>query len=194
MRRPLAGILIFGFAFAAPVPSGGPIKAKSTPDAARARFVYRDVERFIAVLRQLEGASDRAQVLRSKYIERGTPGLKMFVEKYGLTPQGLQEAIHSHQEAYRTLGDKLAALRAREAFFRASYARLVALIPHAEFPPTYFLVGAHNNIASGSIRGTLVSVERRTAKSIAAGLEATLVHEMVHMQQLRALGERYFAV
>ena len=196
MRRPLAWAWAWLFTLAVTLPAAAEsqVQARSTRDPQRARFVYRDVERFIATLRKLERAPDRLAVLRREYFERGTPGLDIFVEKYELTPEGLAAALAEHPNAFRSLGDKVAALRAREDSFRSSYARLLALIPDAEFPPTYFLVGAYNNIASGSIRGTLITVERRTPQSIASGLETTMVHEMVHMQQLRALGEQYFAI
>jgi uncharacterized protein YjaZ len=44
------------------------------------------------------------------------------------------------------------------------------------------------------VEGPLISIEKDTIESIKGDLSATLVHEMVHMQQLAALGEAYFAI
>jgi hypothetical protein len=68
------------------------------------------------------------------------------------------------------------------------------IIPGAVFPPTYFVVAGHRGIGSGSVEGPLISIEKETPESVSGDLAATLVHEMLHMQQLAATKEEYFAI
>jgi uncharacterized protein YjaZ len=40
----------------------------------------------------------------------------------------------------------------------------------------------------------LISIEKKTPESVQDDLAATLVHEMIHMEQLAVVGEEYFAI
>lgn len=162
--------------------------------AAEAAFVYEDVEHFIAAAAAIADGADPVQALQTKYLDRASPGLGMFIEKYDLTTDRLLKAIEKHPGAYGRIGRTLELLRAQEHSFRKAYAQMKEVIPDAVFPPTYFLVAGHRGIGSGSIEGPLISIEKETAESIEGDLDATLVHEMVHMQQLAAVGEAYFAI
>jgi uncharacterized protein YjaZ len=85
-------------------------------------------------------------------------------------------------------------LKVQEPRFRESYAKMKREFAGAVFPPTYYLVGAHRGIGSGSVEGPLISIEKETKESITGDLAATLVHEMTHMQQLALVGEAYFDI
>lgn len=170
------------------------LRVPLAPDAGTAEFSYRDVEQFLEAVRALEDRPDTVEVLRRLYFDRGTAGLRIFVEKYDLTPERLARAMARNPEAYARLPATLQALRDQERRFREAYAALQRLIPDAAFPPTWFLVGAHRGIGSGSVDGTLITIEKETGASVAGDLAGTLVHEMVHMQQLRVLGPRYFTI
>ena len=163
-------------------------------DPSAARFVYEDVENFVRAMEQVASGADTAAVLQAEYFDKATPGLRMFIQKYDLTLERLLEAIQEHPQKYSSLDQSLAALRSQESSFRKIYADLQAEIRDAVFPPTYFLVGAHRGIGSGSVEGPLITIEKKTIESISTDLPATLVHEMVHMEQLAALGEAYFAI
>ena len=163
-------------------------------DPSAARFVYKDVENFVRAMEKVASGTDTAAVLRAEYFDQATPGLQMFTQKYDLTLERLLEAIRRHPQKYSSLHESLAALRSQESNYRKIYADLQGEIQNAVFPPTYFLVGAHRGIGSGSVEGPLITIEKKTIESISADLPATLVHEMVQMQQLAALGEAYFAI
>ena len=171
------------------------LTANRTPDPARAIFVYDDVDHFIAALDRIEAGADTVAILEAEYFGRATPGLAMFVEKYDLTPERLTEAIRQHPEKYADLDRIRRALTEQEPQFRRLYAQLKKFAPLAEFPPTYFLVGAYRGIGSGSIEGPLITVEKETPEGIeSGGLATTLVHEMVHLEQLMLQGDDYFAI
>lgn len=165
----------------------------SDPDAAV--FVYSDVENFVRALERIEAGADTIPTLQREYFDRASPGLEMFVEKYDLTLERLRAAMAKRPAEYRRVVDLLPALQAREPKFRSAYGDIRNVVPGAVFPPTYFLVAGYRGIGSGSIEGPLLSIEKQTPESIAAGdLESTLVHEMIHMQQLAATGEAYFDI
>jgi thiol-disulfide isomerase/thioredoxin len=163
-------------------------------DAAQAVFVYKDVEHFIDAAKAIAAGADPAEAMHTKYLDRASPGLRKFIEKYDLTADRLLKAMEKHPGEYARLDETLKLLKTQELFFRKTYAELKKVIPDAVFPPTYFLVAGYRGIGSGSIEGPLVSIEKETAESIEADLDASLVHEMVHMQQLAAVGEAYFAI
>ena len=161
---------------------------------AQARFVYSDIDHFLDAARAIDSGLDPARTLKTLYFERASPGLLMFVEKYDLTVERLTAAMAEHPEAYARLEETLQALRAQEPRFRDVLAELESIIPNAVFPPTYFVVAGHRGIGSGSTEGPLISIEKKTPESIRDDLHATLLHEMVHMQQLAAIGEAYFEI
>jgi hypothetical protein len=163
-------------------------------DPAKAEFVYDDVRRFAHALELLSAGADTNVVLQSEYLDLASPGLRMFVEKYDLTLDRLVGAMRKHPKSYSAIPANLTVLMAMEESFRKVYAKLRDVIPEAVFPPTYYVVGAHRGIGSGSVEGPLISIEKKTPSSIREHLAATLVHEMIHMEQLAALGERYFEI
>jgi predicted enzyme related to lactoylglutathione lyase len=163
-------------------------------DAAQAVFVYEDVEHFIDAAEAIAGAADPVEALQTKYLDRASPGLRMFIEKYDLTTDRLLKAMKKHPGEYARLDETLKLLKAQEPSSKKIYAELKKVISDAVFPPTYFLVAGYRGIGSGSKEGPLISIEKESAESIEGDLGATLVHEMVHMQQLAAVGEAYFAI
>lgn len=164
-------------------------------DPAGAEFVFADVENFVQAHDAILSGMNPAQALQTQYFDRASPGLRMFIEKYDLTMERMLDAIERHPAAYDRTRELLRALRDREPYFRSSYAAIERVIPSAVFPPTYFLVSAHRGIGSGSVEGPLISIEKETVGSIEqGGVEPTLVHEMIHIQQLASVGEEYFAI
>lgn len=170
------------------------LTADVVTEPAAARFVYEDIEHFILAMKKIVSGADTSAALQSEYLAKATPGLKMFIEKYDLTVERLTRALGSHPEKYQSFAASLDALRESEPAFREAYAGLKREIPDAVFPPTYFLVAGHRGIGSGSVVGPLISIEKKTVETIRGDLPSTLVHEMVHMEQLAVLGEDYFAI
>lgn len=164
-------------------------------EASAAELVFSDIQNFLEAQEAIAAGADPAAALQSRYLDRASPGLLMFIEKYDLTLERLLAAMEQHPEAYDRLPAVLEALQEREPLYRETLADVRRVIPNAVFPPTYFVVSHHWGINSGSIEGPLLSVEKNTPESIRDGdIEPTLVHEMVHIQQLAATGEEYFAI
>ncbi len=187
-------VLLLVLVVVRPSELGAQLTDARTPDPWRAAFVYDDLDHFIAAMEKLASAGDTVAVLETDYFGRASPGLRMFVEKYELTAERLAAAIAAHPEAYSGVREIRDALARQEPEFRQAYAELKRFAPVTEFPPTYFLIGAYRGIGSGSIEGPLITVEKETPEGIQRDLATTLVHEMVHLQQLMLQGEEYFAI
>jgi hypothetical protein len=164
-----------------------------TTDPRVAKLVVDDVENFIRVQGLLASTSDTLETLQREYLDKGTPGLKMFIEKYDLTAERLLKAMRKYPDKYSSLHDLPDGIRAMEGEVHQAFTRLKEVIPQTMFPPTYFVVAGHRGIGSGSTEGPLVSVEKW---SVPIEDETTmLIHEMVHIQQVMAVGyERYKAL
>jgi hypothetical protein len=188
------GCLVAGTSLAEEPAAADRLVAEVASDPAAAVFVAADVEHFLEAMAAVDAGEEPASALERLYFARATPGLRMFREKYDLTHERLLAALEKYPEDYARIGATLRHLRAREEAFRAAYAGLAREVPDAVFPPTYFVVAAHRGIGSGSVEGPLVSIEKESPESIDRDLAATLVHEMVHMQQLAAVGPAYFEI
>jgi hypothetical protein len=170
------------------------LTANVVTDPAQAELVFVDIENFINAAEKIASGASAAETLQSEYLDKASPGLGMFIEKYDLTVERLTRAMAKYPEKYAAMGEILEALKAEEATFRQAYAEIKRVMPDAVFPPTYFVVAGHRGIGSGSIEGPLISVEKESPESIGADLASTLVHEMVHIEQLAVLGEAYFEI
>jgi hypothetical protein len=163
-------------------------------DPAKAEFVYTDIENFIQAYQKVLGGDSVGATMQTDYLDRASPGLMMFIEKYDLTAERLESALAKYPEKYAAIASHRDVLESQEGEFRKAYAEIKRVIPDAVFPPTYFVVAGHRGIGSGSIEGPLISIEKDSAESIRGDLVATLVHEMVHMEQLASLGPAYFEI
>ncbi|UCE17266.1 MAG: hypothetical protein JSV84_10215 [Gemmatimonadota bacterium] len=164
-----------------------------TMDPQQARFVYDDIHTFVHAHGLLTPGCDSVAILQSEYLDKGTPGLRMFIEKYDLTAERLVKAIRTHPEKYDSLGDLPDLISAKEPSYREAFVELKRLIPNAVFPRTYFLIGAYRGIGSGSTEGQLISVEKW--KRPLEDKRTLLIHELVHFQQVMAVGyDKYKAL
>lgn len=197
MTRVLALCLVLVPLLGTAVPVSGQQELTNhvTPDPATAEFSFTDIEHFMQARAAIADGVDPARALQTQYFDRASPGLLMFMEKYDLTLERLLAAMEQRPVEYDRIPEVLMALKDREPSFRRTLAAIRDVIPNAVFPPTYFVVSAYRGIGSGSIEGPLISIEKNTASSIREGdIEPTLVHEMIHIQQLAAVGEEYFVI
>ena len=67
-----------------------------TMDPRQARFIYDDIHTFVSAHKLLTPGCDSLAILQTEYLDKGTPGLKMFIEKYDLTAERLVKAISKH--------------------------------------------------------------------------------------------------
>jgi hypothetical protein len=164
-----------------------------TSNSDEARFVYDDILNFLNAYEQLSDGVDSLSILQTEYLDKGTPGLEMYIEKYNLTAQMLVEAIQENPKKYSELHKMPELLESYSEESRKAYSKLKDYIPDIVYPPTYFLVGAYRGIGSSSKVGSLISVESWPIPI--KGRMTMLVHELVHFQQVMAVGlEKYIAL
>lgn len=168
----------------------------STENPSQAKFVYQDIINFINAFNMINDQADTVEILQKHYLDKGTPGLKIFIEKYELNAEELTEAIRKNPEDYKALQKKLDWIKTQEDSVIKYFIKLKQFIPSAQYPPTYFLVGRRWGIGSGSIEGQLITIEKKAVKIVDEGLKTHIVHELVHLNQLHAIGslEKYLAI
>jgi hypothetical protein len=177
--------------WAADGPPGLPANTATDPD--KALFVYADVHNFIRVFGLLRDGGDTLEILQKEYLDKGTPGLKMFIEKYDLTVERLLKAIRKYPEKYASLDEMPPLLLELERANREAFVKVKELIPQAVFPPTYFLVESRRGIGSGSKEGQLIAVDKW--KHPVDNKVTMIVHELIHFQQVMAVGyDKYIAM
>jgi len=142
--------LIIGICFEALAQQGYP---DLTKDPNKARFVYDDVQNFIRAINLFTEDADSLAILQTEYFDKGSPGLKEFVEKYQLNTDMLVKAIRKHPEKYGALHNMPKLLSTYSSLTRDEFAKLKSYIPDVVYPPTYFLIGAYRGIGSGSAEG-----------------------------------------
>ena len=157
-----------------------------TREPAEARFVADDVVNFIRVQKMLAGQADTLGILQTEYLDKGTVGLQMFIQKYDLTAERLLKAMRKRPEKYSSLDEFPEAIAALGEEARPAFAKLKEYIPQTVYPPTYFLVSGYRGIGSGSIEGSLISVEKWSTPI--EGETTMLLHELTHFQQGVAIG------
>jgi hypothetical protein len=100
-RTSLAVLTVAGFVVGYAPASAQTARQTLTGDVVtepdQAVFVYRDVENFIRAQELLIHESDTATFLQREYLDRASPGLLLFIEKYDLTL--VHEMLHMQQLA-----------------------------------------------------------------------------------------------
>jgi hypothetical protein len=165
-------------------------------DPEEAQIVYDDILNFIDAFKMLKSSTDTLEVIQRYYIDKGTPGLKIYIEKYELDASSLTKAIRKNPEDYKALGERLTWLKSQEDSIRFYFHKLKQFIPNAVFPPTYYLVGQRWGVGSGSIEGQLITIEKKAVDIVDPGLKTHIIHELVHLNQLQAIGslKKYLAI
>lgn len=167
-------------------------------DPEKAVLVTADIERFWEAFD--EGTD--AATLQRRYLERGSPQLKAFLEKRIGSAEKLSATVTRNRAYYASIRENTLAAaspdferRLREAFTRAK-----ALDPQATFPPTALLIGRMSSggttsrdailiglelftAAASSPRDTFDDFERSATQEASNLLVPLIAHEHVHILQ-----------
>ncbi len=167
-----------------------------TKNPEQAKIYYNDLKQFIIAYNMLGPESDTIDILQREYIDKGTAGLKMFIEKYNLSAKKLANALKKYPEHYAAIPKRLEWLKSQEKTIRLYFAKLQYFLPHAVFPPTYYLVGAQRGINSASSEGQLITIDKSAADTKNDHLATVIIHELLHFQQVLAIGypQPYLAI
>ncbi len=157
--------------------------------AEEAQLVTSDIRNFLEARDKFVPDGDNEQVLQSLYLDRASPGLKEFEQRFGLTAKKLNDAFKRNPEVY----DRLAAFHKNIGDFESVYKKgLMAykeVYPKAMFAPTYLLVGENRGIGQASRVGQLVTVE---STNDLEKLKTLAIHEITHFQQAMRVGPQQY--
>ena len=163
-----------------------------TSDPNNASFVYEDVELFLSVYNSLHKDSDTLSVLQKEYLDKGSVGLKEYINRHGLNAELMKEAIQNSPEEYDSLKWVLGKLKQLDSDYKEICTKYSEIMAKAVFAPTYFVVGANRGIAQASKEGQLVSVTVFANQKMFKKLIPTIIHELTHFQQKNTMGfEKY---
>jgi hypothetical protein len=183
LTRALVAIAVFLPAAAAAQPSF-PTKPED------AQVISSDIGNFLEARSKFVPGGDNEAVLQRLYFDRASPGLKEFVQRFGLTAKLLNDAIAKDPGGYEDLDRFYRRIADFEAFYKEGLNNLKAVYPKAMFAPTYLLVGANRGIGQASREGQLVTVEKVTADL--EKLRTLAIHETTHFQQAMSMGPQQY--
>lgn len=197
MPRTVHGILTCLLCMSAgtgiPESSRAQVRSEVPPDRSPGtRIVLDDVRTFVRAYGRLDESPDTLRILQQGYLDLGTPGLAAFQEKFPFTVDDLNEAIRTNPADYDGLAQRLAWLESIQESLVQAGDSLTRLGANGSALPVYLVVGAHNDVASGSRAGALVTVEVGAARPEKTNLLPLVVHELTHVHQFSTIGmERY---
>ncbi len=157
-------------------------------DPGKAKYVLDDVELFLTVYKGLDENSDTVAILQSDYLDKGSVGLKEYVNKKSLTAEQIMEAMKESPQEYDSISWILGMLKGYNKVYTQMCRKFGELIEGAIYTPTYFLIGANKGIAQASKEGQLVSITIFASPKMLKRLMPTVMHELTHMQQLMNMG------
>lgn len=151
-----------------------------------AALIYSDLLHFMDAYKALETNNDTIQVLQTLYFERGSEGLKEFINRHQLTPELLKDAMQADPERYALIPDFVGNITEIEALYADLMKRYHQVLPNTVFAPTYLLVGANRGIGQASQVGQLVTIMRVVDDR--NKMQKLITHELTHFQQVMAMG------
>lgn len=158
-----------------------------------AKVIYSDLVHFTEAYKALTTNTDTLQVLQTLYFDRGSAGLKEYVNRHQLSAELMKEAMSSHPERYALIPGFLANIAEVQEQYQVLISDFDKKIPNAMYAPTYLLVGANRGIGQASMVGQLITITRPVDNI--NKLQKIMVHELAHFQQAMAMGgQKYIAL
>jgi hypothetical protein len=177
-------------AIAVVFPAAAAAQPSFPTNAEDAQLISSDIGNFLEARSKFVPDGDNEAVLQTLYFDRASPGLREFVQRFGLTAKLLNDAIAKDPEVYEDLDRFYRRISDFEALYKEGLKSFKAVYPKAMFAPTYLLVGANRGIGQASRLGQLVTVEKATADL--EKLRTLTIHETTHFQQAMSMGPQQY--
>ena len=153
-------------------------------------FVVEDAERFAALF--AGGRVPGAPLLKTAYLDRGTPGVAIFTPNRIESAENLAKAVARGTAAYRRAIEVcLPAARQMQGEAQAIIARIGAMLGERDRATVYVVFGAGNSGGTAGTEGLVLGLEvicslADSAPAAAQVLRDFVAHEMAHVYQSRA--------
>lgn len=153
-------------------------------------LVLEDAERFAALF--ADGRVPGAPLLKSEYLDRGTPGVAIFTPNRIQNAENLAKAVAGNTAAYRrAISVCLPAARQMQDEASTIIARIGAMLGEPEAATAYVVFGAGNSGGTAGAEGLVLGLEvicflADSAPAVKQVLRDFIAHEMAHVYQSRA--------
>ncbi len=129
-----------------------------------------------------------ADQLQHAYIDKGTDGLRRFLNQRRTTAARIEQAISGHPQIYADARKCLSALPEVRIRVSAALAKLGRLYPAAKFPPITIAVGRGKPVAIADEAGVMIGLEALCGvtwmnPNIENRFTYVIAHEYAHVQQ-----------
>lgn len=162
----------------------------SCANAAEPAIHIEDTTLFYQVYDAASGHPTAGQ-LQHDYIDKGTDGLRRFLDQRHTTAARIEKAISDQPQIYVGARKCLAALPNVRIRVSAALAKLGRLYPAAKFPPITIAVGRGKPVAIADETGVMIGLEALCGvtwmnPNIENRFTYVIAHEYMHVQQALA--------
>lgn len=171
-------------------------RRSTNPDDAE--LVTRDIANFWRAYDQA-GPNDACGVFQDEYINKGSIGLRDFVQLRIESACALANWVARHPAYYASIRPSTERVTSFTPEIRQSFRKLKELYPASAFPNVYFLIGRMNSGGTTSYNGLLIGVEmygrtpdmptselndlQKTVLRPIDEVPGVVAHELIHFQQ-----------
>lgn len=148
--------------------------AQSSPqlnrDPATVKFVTSDIGNFWRAYDLAAKETDKAKrvaIFQIEYLDKGSPGLKDFLQLRIKSADDLVSAIDRMPKYHASIRPQTLQVQRMEKRMRAAFEKFKSIYPAAVFPDVYFLIGVTNSGGTTGPSGLLIGTEMygKTAKT-----------------------------
>jgi Predicted Zn-dependent protease (DUF2268) len=172
--------------------------AQFSNDPNSAQIVTRDIDNFWRAY-DLAGPNNAVEVFQEEYINKGSIGLRDFVQSRIDSACELANWVARHPLYYRSIRPSTARVSSFTPQIRQTFRRLKDLYPQAVFPDVYFVIGRMTSGGTTSYNGLLIGTEMygRMSNTPTSELDdwhkqvlkpvdelpGVVAHELIHFEQ-----------
>jgi uncharacterized protein YjaZ len=166
------------------------------------KFVTSDIDLFWKAYDLAANETDKAkrvQIFQTEYLDRGSAGLKDFVQLRIRSADNLVKTMDRMPKYYASIRPSTLKVAQMEKRMRAAFVKFKKLYPDAVFPDVYFLIGVANSGGTTGGSGLLIGTEMygattggpgdelspwlRSVISHVENIPAIVAHESCHYNQ-----------
>lgn len=179
-----------------PNTNGSASPFSNDPDSAQ--IVTRDIDNFWRAYDRA-GPNNAVEIFQEEYIDKGSIGLRDFVQARIESACELANWVARHPGYYGSIRASTARVSSFTPRIRQSFRRLKDLYPEAVFPNVYFVIGRMTSGGTTSYNGLLIGTEmygrppnmptseltewhKQVLKSVDE-LPGIVAHELIHFEQ-----------
>jgi hypothetical protein len=131
-------------------------------DPKTVKFVTSDIDNFWRAYDIAAKESEKAkriQIFQTEYLDKGSLGLKDFLQLRIRSAQDLVAVMDQMPKYYASIRPSTLAVAKMQKRVRAAFTKFKSIYPDAVFPDVYFLVGAANSGGTTAGSGLLIGAE-----------------------------------